>query len=55
MYDSGRFWFTYEPADAANEEQPTPHFIRSFFRSGSFLGGKTPLVQAHTALDNARC
>jgi len=37
------------------DDQPTPHFIRNFFRSGSFLGGKTPLVQAHTTLDRARC
>jgi hypothetical protein len=32
-----------------------PHliFTRNFFPSGSFLGGKTPLVQAHTTLDKA--
>ena len=35
------------------DDQPTPHFTRNFFRSGSFLGGKTPLVQAHTTLDKA--
>ncbi len=32
-----------------------PHLTSppNFFRSGSFLGGKTPLVQAHTTLDKA--
>ncbi|WP_273704207.1 hypothetical protein [Candidatus Accumulibacter vicinus] len=35
------------------DEQPTPHFLRDFFRSGSFLGGNTTLVQAHTRLDKA--
>jgi hypothetical protein len=36
------------------DDQPTPHFSRNFFPSGSFLGGNTPLVQAHTTLDKAQ-
>jgi hypothetical protein len=35
------------------DDQPTPTFRPSFFRSGSFLGGNTTLVQAHTTLDKA--
>jgi hypothetical protein len=36
-----------------SDDQPTPLFSRNFFPSGSFLGGNTPLVQAHTTLDKA--